>query len=391
MPLTHRPTDEDQLAALFAGAAAHHRTLELRAGGTRHDIGAPRDVELVDLAAFSGIVDYDPPELVLTVRPATPLAEIERLVADNGQMLAFEPFDQGPLFGQPAGAGTIGGAVVSGTAGSGRLTAGAPRDHLLGLTAISGRGERFVAGGKVVKNVTGYDLPKLIAGSWGRLAAVTEMTLKVLPRPRMVRTLAIEGLPPVSAHRAMACALGGPCDISAAAHLPAYSDRSSLTLLRVQGFAPSVEARCLALPDLLRDHGRPRTLSDEEQAECWNAVRIAAPLRDAPVLWRISLPAHQSPTLIERLDDGNMGWLMDWAGGLLWLASDAAPERIRSATAELGGHAMLVRAPTDLRARIPFDHPRPAGVMALERRVRRAFDPAGIFESGRFLDQDDAD
>ncbi|MFP5454526.1 MAG: glycolate oxidase subunit GlcE [Alphaproteobacteria bacterium] len=391
MPLTQNPTDEDQLAALFADAAAHHRTLELRAGGTRRDMGAPRAADIVDLTAFTGIVDYDPPELVLTVRPATPLAEIEKLLTEQGQMLAFEPFDPSPLFGEPAGGGTIGGAVLSGTAGSGRLTAGAPRDHLLGLTAISGRGERFVAGGKVVKNVTGYDLPKLIAGSWGRLAAVTEMTLKVLPRPRMVRTLAIEGLSPAAAHRAMACALGGPCDISAAAHLPADGDRPSLTLLRVQGFAPSVEARCLALPDLLRDHGRPRTLSDEEQAHWWNAVRIATPLRNAPTLWRVSLPAHQSSPLIARLDDGRGRWLMDWAGGLLWLASDAAPDHIRAVTAELGGHAMLVRAPAELRARIPFEHPRPSGVMALERRVRRAFDPAGIFESGRFLDQDDAD
>jgi glycolate oxidase FAD binding subunit len=391
MPLTHRPTDEDQLAALFGDAAAHHRKLELRAGGTRRDMGAPRDADIVDLTAFAGIVDYDPPELVLTVRPATPLAEVEKLLADNGQMLAFEPFDQAPLFSEPAGRGTSGGAVIAGTAGSGRLTAGAPRDHLLGLTAISGRGERFVAGGKVVKNVTGYDLPKLIAGSWGRLAAVTEMTLKVLPRPRMVRTLAIEGLSPAAAHRAMACALGGPCDVSAAAHLPADGDRSSLTLLRVQGFAPSVEARCLALPDLLRDHGAPRPLSDAEQADCWDAVRIAAPLRDAPILWRVSLPAHQSSALIERLGDGQSRWLMDWAGGLLWLASDASAEHIRSLTAELGGQATLVRAPADLRARTPFEHPRPSGVMALERRVRRAFDPAGIFESGRFLDHHDAD
>lgn len=391
MTVTHRPTDEGQLAALFADAAAESRRLELRAGGSRCDIGAPREVELVDLGAFSGIVDYDPPELVLTVRPATPLAEIERLVADNGQMLAFEPFDQGPLFGRPAGAGTIGGAVVSGTAGSGRLTAGAPRDHLLGLSAISGRGERFVAGGKVVKNVTGYDLPKLIAGSWGRLAALTELTLKVLPRPRVTRTLAIEGLSPDAAHRAMACALGSPCDVSAAAHMPAGGGRPSLTLLRVQGFAPSVEARCMALPDMLRDHGRPHILSDRDQADCWDAIRTAAPLRDAAVLWRLSLPAHQSPALIERLAPAGTDWLMDWAGGLLWLASDAPPEIIRSATAGAGGHAMLVRAPAELRARTAFQHPRQSGVMALERRVRRAFDPAGIFESGRFLDDDDAD
>jgi len=391
MPLTHRPTDKDQLSALFADAAAHHRTLELRAGGTRRDMGAPREADIVDLTAFSGIVDYDPPELVLTVRPATSLTEIEKLLTDHGQMLAFEPFDPSPLFGEPAGRGTIGGAVIAGTAGSGRLTAGAPRDHLLGLSAISGRGERFVAGGKVVKNVTGYDLPKLIAGSWGRLAAVTEMTLKVLPRPRMVRTLAIEGLSQAAAHRAMACALGGPCDVSAAAHLPADGDRGPLTLLRVQGFAPSVEARCLALPDLLRDHGKPRTLSEEEQEALWDAVRIAAPLSDAPILWRLSLPAHQSPTLIERLGAGQSRWLMDWAGGLLWLASEAAPDHIRSVAAELGGQAMLVRASADLRARTPFEHPRPSGVMALERRVRRAFDPAGIFESGRFLDHDDAD
>jgi len=156
--------------------AAHADTgakLALCGGGSKEQLGAPREAERVDMTGFAGVVDYDPAELVLTVRPGTPLAEIEALVASENQMLAFDPFDHGPIYGMPAGRATIGGVVAAGVGGSQRLSGGAPRDHLLGFRAVSGRGEVFVAGAKVVKNVTGYDLPKLAAGSWGRLFAMT--------------------------------------------------------------------------------------------------------------------------------------------------------------------------------------------------------------------------
>lgn len=388
--IVHSPATVEDLEQLFADAAGRNGRIELRGGGSKAAIGASRTAEVVDLRGFAGVVDYDPPELVLTVRPGTPLAEVERLVAGQGQMLAFEPFDHGPLFGAGPGDATIGGIVAAGVAGSGRLTAGGARDHLLGFTAVSGRGERFVAGGKVVKNVTGYDLPKLIAGSWGRLAAITELTLKVLPRPKVVRTMAIEGLGVTEAQEAMAAAMGSPAEIGAAAHRPPLDGRPAMTLFRVQGFAPSVEARCATLPRLLDRHGRVMALPADEAASLWSSIGQAGALADAEILWRISLPPSAAPRLVETFEPLGGRWLLDWAGGLLWLGFDGDPAVVRRMAEIAGGHAMLVRAPIDLRDRIPAQHARAAGVMALEARVRRAFDPAGIFETGRFLDFPDA-
>jgi glycolate oxidase FAD binding subunit len=388
--VVHSPVTPEDLSQIFADAAAQGRKLELRGGGSKAAIGAPTEAEIVDMRGFAGVVDYDPPELVLTVRPGTPLAEVERLVAGQGQMLAFEPFDHGPLFGAAPGGATIGGVVAAGIAGSGRLTAGGARDHLLGFTAVSGRAERFVAGGKVVKNVTGYDLPKLIAGSWGRLAAIIEMTLKVLPRPKVVRTMTIEGLNVAAAQAAMADAMGSPAEIGAAAHRPALDGRPAMTLFRVQGFGPSVEARCAALPHLLERHGRVIALPDGEAAPLWSSIGQADALADAETLWRISLPPSAAPRLVATFEPLGGRWLLDWASGLVWLGFNGDPALVRRMAEMAGGHAMLVRARPELRDRVPAQHPRAPGVMALEARVRRAFDPAGIFETGRFLDAADA-
>lgn len=385
----HVPRTPEDLEQLFVDAAGRGGRLELRGGGSKAAMGAPRQTaakEIVDLRGFAGVVDYDPPELVLTVRPGTSLADVQEIVAEQGQMLAFEPFDHGPLFGRPAGAATIGGVVAAGVAGSGRLTRGGARDHLLGFTAVSGRGERFVAGGKVVKNVTGYDLPKLIAGSWGRLAAITELTLKVLPRPKVVRTMAIEGLDADHAQAAMADAMGSPAEIAAAAHRPALGGQPAMTLFRVQGFAPSVDARCTGLPRLLGHHGRVVELPSDEATLLWSSIAHAGALADCSTLWRVSLPPSAAPRFVETFVPLGGRWLLEWAGGLIWLGFDGDPALVRRMAKTAGGHAMLVRAAAEVRARVPMQHPRLPGVMALEQRVRRAFDPAGIFETGRFMD-----
>jgi glycolate oxidase FAD binding subunit len=386
-----RPTTAQELCDAVADAAASGRRLEIRGGGSKAAIGAPREIDLLDMRGFAGIVDYDPAELVLTAGAGTLLAEIEALVEGEGQMLAFEPFDHGPLLGATAGAATIGGVVAAGVAGSRRVTAGSARDHLLGLQAVSGRGEAFVAGAKVVKNVTGYDLPKLMAGSWGRIAAMTEVTLKVLPRPRVSTTLIADGLSDRAALAAMSQALGSHAEVSAAAHLPAAANGgTAATLLRVAGFAPSVEARCAMLPELLSGHCLLRRAAPDEADRLWTAVRDASPL-DEPVLWRVHIQPSHACGLTEALAPLGVRWLYDWAGGLVWLAGEAPADAVRAAAAAAGGQAMLVRAPRELRAQVPAQHPRAAGVMALERRVRRAFDPAGVFEGGRFLGETDAD
>jgi len=373
-----RPDSADALAAIIAEAARDGTRLRLRGGGSKDAVGAPTpDARIVDMRGFSGVVDYDPPELVLTVKAGTPLAEVQALVADKGQMLAFDPFDHGAILGGAIGEATIGGIVAAGVAGPTRVSRGAARDHLLGFLGVSGRGERFVAGAKVVKNVTGYDLPKLITGSWGRLAAITELTLKVLPAPRLRLTLAVIGLDPAAAISAMARAMGSAAEVSAAAHLQDWNG-TPLTAIRLDGFPSSVEARAAILTRLV-DGIAP--LADEEAARLWPAITTAAPLPAKVPLWRIIAPAAQMPNVITATSGA---WLLDWAGGLLWLASADDPRTIRAAAMQAGGHAMLVRADAAIRAVVPALHPQTKALAALEERVRRAFDPAGVFETGRF-------
>lgn len=380
------PDTPDALCAVIADCAHRGIKLEIRGGGSKAKAGAPRDAALLDMRAFSGIIDYDPPELVLTAGAATPLAEIEVLVASQNQMLAFEPWDPGAIFGSDKKRATIGGVIASGISGSRRLTMGAARDHLLGFKAVSGRAEFFTAGAKVVKNVTGYDLPKLLAGSWGRIAAMTELTLKVLPRPQMQVTLVIGGLNVQQAQSAMARALGSQAEVSAAAHLPALAASAAQTLFRLSGFEPSVRSRVSMLTLLLAEYGNAEKMAEPEAEAAWRGVREAAPLDRQIPLWRINIPPSSAPSVVNALEPLGANWLLDWAGGLIWLSFSGEPALVREATDRAGGHAMLFSAPDALRGRIPMQHPRSPGVAALEARIRRVYDPASVFETGRFLD-----
>ncbi|MBN8817700.1 MAG: glycolate oxidase subunit GlcE [Sphingomonas sp.] len=379
---TIRPDSIDALCDAIRQARASGGRLAISGGGSKADVGAPQSADRLDMRGLRGIIDYDPAELVLTAYAGTPLTEIEAALADKGQMLAFDPWDHGPLFGRPAGDATLGGVVAAGVAGPRRLSAGGARDHLLGFTAVSGKGDRFVAGGKVVKNVTGFDIAKLMAGSWGRLAAMTEVTVKVLPRPRVSATLAADRLTAALARTLMLGALGGSSSVAAAAHLPAAAhDGDAITLLRLEGFGPSVEARAQALA---REHGGMlERLTDDRAAALWARVRCPAHL-SGRTLWRAQLPALASASLVEELEPQGAQCLIDWGGSLLWIGWDGPPDVIRPLIEGVGGHAMLVRAPADVRARLPFQHPRASAVMTLEARVRAAFDPDGVFETGRF-------
>lgn len=382
-----KPSNTAELIDAIADVARQDMRVAIAGGGSKAGIGAPTpDAILLDMTGFAGVIDYDPAELVLTVGAGTPLAEIETLVAGAGQMLAFDPFDHGPIFGRPAGKATIGGIVAAGVVGSRRLAMGGVRDHLLGFHAVSGRGEAFVAGAKVVKNVTGYDLPKLACGSWGRLFALTEVTLKTLPAARISVTRAIEGLDPAQAQRVMALAMGSQADISAAAYIPAHVHGGrALTALRIAGFGPSVAARGVMLDILLADSGPVLALSDAEADAVWGNLRSLAPLDGDRPLWRINVPPSAGPQIVAAFRD-DIRWMFDWAGGLIWAAFDGDAAVLRTAAEAAGGHAMLVRASDAIRAAIPALHPQPKGVAALEARVRRAFDPQGIFETERFAD-----
>jgi glycolate oxidase FAD binding subunit len=374
------PQNAGDLADLIADAARAGRKVAIAGGGSKDGIGAPSDTAMrLDMRGFSTVIDYDPAELVLTVGAGVPLAEVERLVASEGQMLAFGPFDHGPIFGQPAGKATIGGIVAAGVSGPLRLGHGNARDHVLGLEAVSGQGEHFKAGAKVVKNVTGFDLPKLLTGSWGRLAAITQITLKVLPRPRTRLTHVVEGLEPDAAAALMREAMRQPLSVTGAAH---WGGTPSKTALRIEGFAESVAARQQRLTALAAIPGYQ--IPEAEEEDFWSRIATARPVAGTGPLWRISLPASAAPGLVRDLGLGSGDWMMDWAGALLWIASDIAPDLLRGKVQALSGHAMLVRADEALRRRVPAFHPPSATLSALEARVRAVFDPDGIFDTGRF-------
>src|SRR5215470_4559041 len=296
-----RPRDPKQVEEAISWALAQGKTLELVGHGSKRAIGraAQWDATL-DLSALSGVTLYEPEELVLSAKAGTALHEIEALVAEKRQELAFEPMDYGPLLGGDAEAATIGGVIAANSSGPRRIKSGAARDHFLGFSAISGHGETFKSGGRVVKNVTGYDLCKLMAGSWGTLAAMTDVTVKVLPRAETEQTLIAFGLDDRTAVKAMAAALGSPADVSGAAHIPAgvapqvagaAAAGRAVTALRLEGVGPSIAARRLGLEALLKSYGELIAVSELASRALWQAVRDVTPFEapgsgPAAPLWR---------------------------------------------------------------------------------------------------------
>src|SRR5215813_10258866 len=280
---TLKPRDVKDIEDTVQWAVGNEKALDLIGHGSKRAIGRPAQSDLtLDLSGLTGVTLYEPEELVLAARAGTPLAEIEALIAAQGQMLAFEPMDYAPLLGGPSGRATIGGVLAANLSGPRRLKAGAARDHFLGFSAVSGRGESFKSGGRVVKNVTGYDLCKLLAGSWGTLAAMTDVTIKTLPRPETEATVLVLGLAPARAADAMAAAMGSSGDVSGAAHLDAAlavraSDDlaigQSVTALRLEGVGPSVAHRKSALEDLLKSFGMLASLDETQSRAFWRAIR----------------------------------------------------------------------------------------------------------------------
>jgi glycolate oxidase FAD binding subunit len=398
-----KPRDGAEVEAAIQWALAGGKTLEVTGRGTKRAIGraAQWDATL-DLSGLSGVTLYEPEELVLSAKAGTPLAEIEALVAARRQQLAFEPMDYGPLLGAPPDSGTIGGAIAANLSGPRRIKAGAARDHFLGVSAVSGRGETFKSGGRVVKNVTGYDLCKLLAGSWGTLGAMTDITIKTLPRAETEATLLILKLDEAAAGKAMAAAMGSYGDVSAAAHLPAAlaariaasaSAGAAVTALRLEGVAPSVAQRKTVLETLLPPFGTVAVLDEAASRAFWRAVKDVMPFAAAGPsgardLWRIStVPAH-GPDVGRRLaEQADAEILYDWAGGLLWAAlppaTDANAPLVRATVAEAGGHATLIRAPAAVRAAVAVFTPELPPLAALTKRVREGFDPKGVLNPGR--------
>ena len=405
---TLKVRDAKDVEQVVRAAIASEQPLEIIGHGSKRLIGQPLTTNAVlDLSALNAVISYEPSELIITVQAGAPLADVMSLIDSRNQQFAFEPIDTALLLGTPNQA-TIGGMIGAGLAGPRRIKAGGVRDHLLGAHGVSGFGDSFKAGGRVVKNVTGYDLCKLLAGSWGTLAVMTEVTLKVMPRPESERTLVLRGLDDVAANRAMTAALGSPFDVSGAAHVPnsAFraegsalgelgSQREAVTLVRLEGIPASATHRAAALGKLLSPFGTAEILEDAASAVVWSSVGDVEPFAANGALgawpvWRIVCPPASGGALGERLSQETGGDVIyDWGGGLIWAAlppkPDAQAALVRQRVEAAGGHATLVRASDEIRRNVDVFHPQPGGLAALSERVRQSFDPKSILNRGRLI------
>jgi glycolate oxidase FAD binding subunit len=384
------PGDLTELRDAVGEALAAEEALELVAGGSKRGLGRPMQTpRTLDLSRLCGIRNYEPNELVLEA------------LAQNRQMLAFEPPDWRALLGTPETRPTLGGALACNLSGPRRIKAGAARDHFLGFRAVSGRGEIFKSGGRVVKNVTGYDLSKLMAGSYGTLAAIEEVTVKVLPRPEHVATVVLCGLDPPAAVPAMSWALASPHDVSAAAYLPtgsvpAPAAMAAVAALRFEGPEPSVAFRRERLLAELGANCDAAVLEDTASIAFWRAVRDVEPfvaLADR-ALWRVSVAPARGAEIGEAIARSlDAAWYLDWGGGLVWVAVAGAEDggaaviraAIRGTDGHGTGHATLVRGSAALRRAVPVFEPQPAALAALAARVKESFDPRHILNPGRMV------
>ncbi len=403
MSKTLRPNTAAEAGEMIAWAAAGTVPLSVVGRGTKAGLGNVTQSEhTLDLSLLSGITLYEPEELILQAKAGTPIAEIEAAVAEKNQMLAFEPPDLGPLLGAAPNTGSIGGTLACNLSGSRRFKAGAARDHFLSASAYSGRGELFNTGGRVVKNVTGYDLCKVLAGSYGTLAVMTDVTVKVLPAPEKARTVLVCGLDDDGGLHAMTQGLLSALEVSGAAHIPAtltsrstvdYVARcsSAVTALRIEGPARSVEDRCAALRKILSAYGKTEELHSRNSTTFWKEIGDAHPFEnESRAIWRISVAPQagaRAGALIRTV--ANAECYYDWGGGLMWAAvppeGDIGAKAVRNAVAQVGGgHATLIRAPEDLRGETAAFQPQSAAMAALHERIKSAFDPKGILNPGRF-------
>lgn len=394
-----RPRTSSEVVDAVRWASGAGASLAVEGRGSKRGFGRPAETaNRIDLSEFSGIGVYEPGELVMNAAPGTPLAAIRAAAAENQQDLAFEPPELGPLLGSASG-GSIGGVVACNLAGPRRVLMGAARDHVLGFAAVNGRGEAFKAGGRMFKNVTGLDLCRLIAGSHGTLAVLTDIVFKVLPAAEQARTVLLAGLAPAAATAAMTAALGSPFEVSGAAHLPAGTTCDSaldaiagraVTVVRVEGVEASVDYRAGELGRRLEAFGDATVLGTAESRSLWAEIRDVAFYvgERAAVVWRVSAAPGAGAGVMEAVLGavGGRGYL-DWGGGLVWLALPPAPdahhETVRGAVARAGGHATLVRAAAEVRASVPVFQPQPAPLAAVTARVKASFDPNRVLNPGR--------
>jgi glycolate oxidase FAD binding subunit len=404
---TFRPGDRDELKEVVSWAAAERAPLAVSGKGSKTGLGRPVEAaHRIDLSRLSGVLLYEPEELVISAKAGTPLTEVEAALKDKGQEMSFEPPDYGPLLGGPAGQGTIGAVFACNLSGPRRAKSGAARDFFLGANAVNGRGEPFKTGGRVMKNVTGYDMCKLLAGSYGTLAVMTEVTFKVLPLPSRTHTVLVLGLDDRTGVQAMTRALKSPFEVYGTVHLPrAVAARvgaagiaslgRAVMAVRIEGPPPSIRYCRERLRELLGDLGPMEDLDEAGSFAFWREVRDVIPFAEIPdrTVWRLSVtPVKGADVVAEIARSLDVLAYYDWAGGMVWLAVAcgaesgglaAAEATIRRAVAHAGGHALLVRASEAERRTVPVFQPLDAAKAQLALRLKDGFDPARILNPGR--------
>ena len=383
----HHPTSVTELAAIVAEAHARQSPLAVAGGGTRAGLGRPvQAAASVSTAGLTGITLYEPAELVIAARAGTPLREVTETLAARNQRLPFEPMDHRGLYGT-TGEPTVGGIAAGNVSGPARINLGAARDSMIGLKFVNGRGEDIKSGGRVMKNVTGLDLVKTLAGSYGTLGIFHEVCFKVLPRAETEATLQLTGLGDTEAIEALSAALGSPFEPTGAAHLPAQGGEPARTLIRIEGFAASTHYRSGALARLLARFGPLDRLAEAEAATLWPAIRDLGLLGGAEaMIWRLSVPPSKAAALGGRLKADGARLIYDWGGGLISAALGADPAaapRIHALARAAGGHATLIRADEAIRRSVDVFAPPAPGLMAMQKKLKSSLDPAGILNPGR--------
>jgi glycolate oxidase FAD binding subunit len=380
-----RITNEDQVVDFVRTARADKAPFEIVAGGTRRSVGKPLldskggDLPMLDVSGLSGIVKYEPEELIVTAKPATPLTEIKAVLGEKHQRLGFDPADWSRLL-VSHGVTTLAGAASSDASGSGKLRHGGARDSLLGFRAVNGLGEGFRGGAKVVKNVTGFDLPKLVCGAFGTLGVLTELTFRVFPQPQFATTLCLADVTPEDGFAALRKIALSALEPAGLAYLPASmlgDVGRGAALIKLEGARQPLEEK-IALA-----HGLLGSVPQRIEEDLFPAIGCGEKFADLTGdVWRMMIARADAPRLAKELNIRH--WLGDWAGAVLWLSADPADApRIRAIAAKANGQAMLLRASAASRASLGLFAPQPPALAALNRSVKAAFDPLSLFNPGR--------
>lgn len=375
------PTTESAIQEAVRDAASQKKALRVVGGGTRVGLGqVVDDAKRLDLSGNSGIVLYEPGSLTMVARAGTPMAEITKELDAENQMLAFEPMDHRPVLGSE-GEPTLGGVVACNSSGPRRFLSGACRDHLLGVRFFDGQGNLIKNGGRVMKNVTGLDLSKLICGSFGTLGVISEVALKVLPKPLRSASLQIEGLDEEQAVQLFCKALGTPYEVTGAAY------QNGVAMLRLEGLETQVTYRAAKLQSLFPKYSMS-LLEGAVHNDLWTGLRdLHVYSGTDEAVWKLSVKPTNAPVIVSHLKRKlSARAVLDHGGGTIWIGipNDAPNQEkcIRSTVNALGGYATLIRGSDALRKSIPVFQPEASRLTTISKALRQQFDPAGILNPG---------